>query len=184
MLTCLLPSSRRRNAVYCYPGLANQTGCNPRAANSCMIGAKLQSRDHREKKEMLAGMRCFDGKCFGLRWCANRFRVWTENRGWEGGRLGRDKWRERWIAKDHARILSLVRTAHPSEAVHCASQMPVNLSHHSVQHSSLYFTAPLDHSGHTSCETAACARWCPIDLLFWKIHINMPNSCRIANPWL
>lgn len=39
---------------------------------------------------------------------------------------------------------------HISEARHCESQMPVNLAHHSIQHSSFYFIAPLDHSNHSS----------------------------------
>lgn len=66
---------------------------------------------------------------------------------------------------------------HISEAVHFESQIPENLSRYNMQHCLL--TSAIDQAGHSSCQTATRAH---IDLLFCKVHVNMPVSCHIPNP--
>lgn len=66
---------------------------------------------------------------------------------------------------------------HISEAVHFESQIPENLLRYNMQHCLL--TSAIDQAGHSSCQAATRAH---IDLLFWKVHANMPVSCHIPNP--
>lgn len=170
------------------PWLANRIGCNLRAATSFAIrqsSDKYITTERRKKCWFLAEVpyRCFHGVCWfcvGVR-TVSEFGWRTEaDREADWGEINEENDRSRRTVPESQALGG----QHISEAVHCESRMPVNLSHHSIQHSSFHFIAPLDHSSHSSCETAACTQWCPIDLLFWKIHINMPNSCHIPNLWL
>ena len=107
------------------PRPAEQIGCDLKANGGRDTLKQGEVGKNRERsvdswQESISKLSC--SVFLSLRWCAICIGVWTENRGRQGGRLGRDKWRERRNRGAPCQNLKLREERRISEAVHCESR--------------------------------------------------------------